>query len=109
MKNSVNVEQIVHSRLLTVAEAADIAAKTEERKSKAVRDTAKATEEATAVTKSSVSILERQQAILEFQANGYSKGQASILAYAKAAGVAASEIQEIGKVLQAQRTLMGIS
>jgi len=89
------------------AKAADIAAKTEERKAKAVRETAKATEEATAATKSSVSILERQQTILEFQANGYSKGQASILAYAKAAGVAATEIQEIGKVLQAQRTLMG--
>lgn len=89
------------------AKAADIAAKTEERKAKAVRETVKATEEATAATKSSVSILERQQTILEFQANGYSKGQASILAYAKAAGVAATEIQEIGKVLQAQRTLMG--
>lgn len=89
------------------AKAAEIAARTEERKSKAVRDTTKATEEATVATKSSVSILERQQTILEFQANGYSKGQASILAYAKAAGVAASEIQEIGKVLQAQRTLMG--
>lgn len=89
------------------AKAVDITAKTEERKAKAVRETAKATEEATAATKSSVSILERQQTILEFQANGYSKGQASILAYAKAAGVAATEIQEIGKVLQAQRTLMG--
>lgn len=92
---------------LARAKAAEVTAKTEERKNKAVRDTTKATEEATTAAKAQVSILERQQTILEFQANGYSKGQSSILAYAKAAGVAASEIQEIGKVLQAQRALMG--
>ena len=89
------------------AKAADITAKTEERKAKAIKASTEATDAATSATKSSISILERQQTILEFQTNGYSKGQSSILAYAKAAGVAASEIEEIGKVLQTQRTLMG--
>jgi phage-related minor tail protein len=79
----------------------------ETKKAKALKATTQAVDESTESAKKSVSILERQQTILEFQANGYSKGQSSILAYAKAAGVASDEIQEIGRVLQAQRTLMG--
>ena len=58
-------------------------------------------------TKKTTSVLERQQTILEFMAQGYSKGQSSQLAYAKAAGALTSEIEQLGKVLQTQRTLMG--
>lgn len=52
-------------------------------------------------------ILERQQTILEYQAKGFSKGQASTLAYAKAVGATTTELEQLGKVLQTQRTLMG--
>lgn len=58
-------------------------------------------------TKKTTSVLERQQTILEFMAQGYSKGQSSQLAYAKAAGALTNEIEQLGKVLQTQRTLMG--
>lgn len=52
-------------------------------------------------------ILERQQTILEYQAKGFSKGQASTIAYAKAVGATTTELEQLGKVLQTQRTLMG--
>lgn len=58
-------------------------------------------------TKKQVTVLERQQMILEFMTQGFSKGQSSQLAYAKAAGALTDEIEQLGKVLQTQRTLMG--
>jgi len=58
-------------------------------------------------TRKQTSVLERQQMILEFMAEGYSKGQASQLAYAKAAGALTDELQTLGTVLQTQRKLMG--
>lgn len=58
-------------------------------------------------TRKNVSVLERQQMILEFMTQGFSKGQSSQLAYAKAAGALTGEIEQLGKVLQTQRTLMG--
>lgn len=57
--------------------------------------------------KKQTSVLERQQMILEFMTQGFSKGQSSQLAYAKAAGAVTDEIEQLGKVLQTQRTLMG--
>lgn len=63
--------------------------------------------EVEATTKKQVSVLERQQMILEFMTQGFSKGQSSQLAYAKAAGAVTAEIEQLGKVLQTQRTLMG--
>jgi len=63
--------------------------------------------EVEATTKKQVSVLERQQMILEFMTQGFSKGQSSQLAYAKAAGAVTTEIEQLGKVLQTQRTLMG--
>ena len=106
-KAQAKVEKDLAAAEASKAKANKDNAQAEAIKSKALEKTTKATEDATTATKASVSILERQQTILEYQANGYSKGQSSILAYAKAAGVAASEIQEIGQVLQAQRALMG--
>lgn len=69
-----------------------------------IADSSKKVESA---TKKSVTVLERQQMILEFMTQGFSKGQSSQLAYAKAAGAVTDEIQQLGKVLQTQRTLMG--
>jgi hypothetical protein len=59
-----------------------------------------------AAVKSS-SVLERQNLILEYMAQGNSKGQASILATAKAAGALDDEMLELNKTLVTQRTLIG--
>lgn len=72
-----------------------------------VKTQAKAVKEATEETNKSTAALQRQQDILSFMTQGFSKGQSSVLAYAKAAGAATSEITELGKVLDRQRTLMG--
>ena len=72
-----------------------------------IKETAKATEQSTKATKENVTILERQQDILKFMTEGYSKGQASVLAYAKASGALAGDIDLLGKTLKTQRTLMG--
>jgi len=58
------------------------------------------------VTKVS-NVLERQQDILAFMASGFSKGQASVLAYGKTAGLAAEQIKVLGGVLDTQRKLIG--
>ena len=61
---------------------------------------------AQAASKSS-SVLERQNLILEYMAQGNSKGQASILATAKAAGALDDEMLQLNKTLVTQRTLIG--
>ena len=61
---------------------------------------------AQAAAKSS-SVLERQNLILEYMAQGNSKGQASILATAKAAGALDDEMLALNKTLVTQRTLIG--
>jgi phage-related minor tail protein len=58
-------------------------------------------------TAKSSSVLERQNLILEYMAQGNSKGQASILATAKAAGALDDEMLELNKTLVTQRTLIG--
>jgi hypothetical protein len=64
------------------------------------------TKSAQAAAKSS-SVLERQNLILEYMAQGNSKGQASILATAKAAGALDDEMLQLNKTLVTQRTLIG--
>jgi hypothetical protein len=61
----------------------------------------------TDATRKSASVLERQNLILEYMAQGNSKGQASILATAKAAGALDDEMLELNKTLVTQRTLIG--
>ena len=73
----------------------------------AERRRTEATEESTRAGQRNVSILQRQSDILEFQAQGWSKGQSSILATAKAANIAADEMEKLQKVLETQRKLMG--
>lgn len=58
-------------------------------------------------TGKSTNLLERHNLILQYQAEGNSKGQASILASAKAAGMLDHELLELNKTLVLQRTLMG--
>jgi phage-related minor tail protein len=58
-------------------------------------------------TKKTQSVLERQKDILDFMTQGYSRGQSSTLAMAKASGTLTSEIRELGEVLQVQRRLIG--
>jgi len=82
-------------------------AKAQQATAKAVESTEKAQKSAAAAVAKSTSILERQKDILGFQTQGFSKGQSSILAYGKAAGLAATDIGELGKVLETQRKLMG--
>jgi lambda family phage tail tape measure protein len=55
----------------------------------------------------SASVLERQNLILEYMAQGNSKGQASILATAKAAGALDDEMLQLNTTLKTQRTLIG--
>lgn len=57
--------------------------------------------------KKHTSILERQQMILESMAEGFSKGQASTIAYAKAAGIAADELEILKNTLVSIKTLQG--
>ena len=53
------------------------------------------------------SILERQNSILGFVSEGFTKGQSSILATAKAAGVAGAEFKELTDTLKTLSKLMG--
>lgn len=69
--------------------------------------TGAATEATTESTKKQVTILERQQKVLEYMTQGFSKGQSSVMAYGDAAGLTTRSLDELGKVLQTQRTLMG--
>jgi phage-related minor tail protein len=61
---------------------------------------------ATAVGKST-SMLERQNLILEYMAQGNSKGQASILATARAAGALDEDMLALNNTLKTQRSLIG--
>lgn len=82
-------------------------AKIAEAKAEQALDSAKKSSSDT--SKESVSVLERQRTILEFMTQGYSKGQSSVLAYAKASGSATEEIKDLANVLEVQRKLMGAS
>jgi lambda family phage tail tape measure protein len=66
-----------------------------------------AQEKSTDSTTKSASVLERQNLILEYMAQGNSKGQASILATAKAAGALDDEMLQLNNTLKTQRTLIG--
>lgn len=103
------------------AEAADkelrSALAAEQADQKREKSTSKATEavdKSTGATKknseavsNNTTVLQRQSDILEFQAQGWSKSQAGILATAKAAKTAAGDMQELMRVLETQRKLMG--
>lgn len=79
-----------------------------EAKASAAQDKAAlVTERLTKATKEQQSVLERQESILKFMTEGYSKGQASVLAMAAAGGALSDELKQVGEVLKTQRQLIG--
>jgi lambda family phage tail tape measure protein len=102
-------ESAMDSEKLAQAQAktAEAAAKAELATTKAAlaaEKLSKATDSASDSGKTQMSILEKQQSILDFMTQGYTKGQSTILAYTKASGEATSEV---AKILDAQRQLAG--
>lgn len=81
--------------------------KADQAREASTRKATEATERASRAAKENVTILQRQSDILEFQTQGWSKGQSSILATAKAAKITTEEMKELQKVLETQRKLMG--
>lgn len=79
----------------------------EQKREKALKKTTEAVDENTSATSKHTSVLQRQSDILEFQAQGWSKSQAGILATARAAKTAAEDMQKLMEVLDTQRKLMG--
>jgi hypothetical protein len=59
------------------------------------------------VQKRSQSILEKQVSVLSIMGDGWSKGQAGVLAAAQAAGIANNEFQKLKDTLASQRRLVG--
>lgn len=72
-----------------------------------VDKTTKAVDTNTKAVKTNQSILEKQEAILGKMGEGWSKGQASILAAAAAAGAANTEMKKLESTLSSQRRLVG--
>lgn len=93
----------------TQAQANLINAKAEKELAKAIDITDKttaATERLTKATREKQSVEERQEAITRIMAEGYSRGQASILATAEAAGEATERTAEL---LKTQRAMQGVN
>ena len=91
----------IEIKTIIAADKADAARAESIRKAaEAERRRTEATGESTRATRSNVDILQRQNDIYEFLAEGFSKGQASILATAKAAGQLSDELKG---VLEAQK------
>ena len=86
-----------------ISQAAEAAAKAEKAQSGLV----KATKEAGESAKVSMNALEKQTQILENMTLGFSRGQSTVLTYAKAAGLATESLEELKKVLLTQRELVG--
>lgn len=85
----------------------DKEAKTQSAANKPKQESAKANNDVAESTAKSTTALERQQKILEYMTQGFSKGQASILATASAANTATDDLKKLGEVLQTQRKLIG--
>lgn len=91
---------LLQAKALTEVERA------ENLKAKTIQSSTKATEESTRSVSNNVSMLQRQQDIYGFMIEGFSRGQSSILATAKAAGILADEMKTLKAVLQDQRALL---
>ena len=84
--------------------------KVKKKKTEVTKEAAEAETELEQSTKKSTSILEKQQDILNFMSQGFSKGQSTVLAQAKAIGQLSSETENLLKqTLQYQRVLQGAS
>ena len=71
------------------------------------KETSKAVAEVEAETDGTNKVLQRQRDILSFMTQGYSRGQAAIMATAKATGILSQESKELGTNLTVQRQLIG--
>jgi phage-related minor tail protein len=91
----------------TIAQAGAKTEKSSKAVAQAVEKEAKAQDQLAQATKGSTSILQRQQDIREFMTQGFTRGQSSILAYAKAAKTADSDMQALMQTLKSQRALIG--
>lgn len=116
-KVAVETEKVNQAKARTAKVEAEAAAATEKSALAAAKTAAESAKAEAAIlrvekakkaeaetTSKAVSIQERQNSILEFMQQGYTRGQSSILAYAKAAGEATGEI---AKILDLQRQLIG--
>lgn len=102
-KSAISAEKVKQEEAKTAQAVAN--AKIAESKAEKSLDSAK--KDSINTSKQSVSILERQQTILDFMTQGFSKGQASVLAYAKTSGALTDELKQLETVLQTQRKLIG--
>jgi len=105
-ESAINAEKLAQAQANT-AEATAKAELAATKAALAAEKLGKAQDTATDSSKKGMTILERQVTILENMAKGYSRGDASILATAKAMGVANEELAKIGETRQAQRALTG--
>lgn len=88
--------------------------KVDQKREKSTSKATEAVDKSTGATKknseavsNNTTVLQRQSDILEFMAQGWSKGQAGILATAKAAKTAAADMQSLMDVMDKQRKFMG--
>lgn len=88
--------------------------KADQQREKSTSKATEAVDKSTGATKNNseavsnnTTVLQRQSDILEFMAQGWSKGQAGILATAKAAKTAAEDMQSLMDVMDKQRKFMG--
>lgn len=111
LKEAVDVIRQVGTAMDSLAQTSTKVSAAVDKTSKAVKQSnekiVKTTEDSSEAVEKNNKVLERQQDILENMARGFSKGQSSTLAYAKAVGATTAELEDMGRILQAQRTLMG--
>ena len=79
----------------------------QDKAAKKAQATAVAQSNVAQATSVSTNALDRQKDVLAYMTEGFSRGQSSTLAYAKASGLAADQLRELGQVLQTQRKLIG--
>ena len=111
LKEAVRAIQDVGTAMDSLVKSSDKVSTAMEQTSKVVKQNndklSKSAEESGDAVQQTNKVLARQLDILDSMTEGYSKGQSSTIAYAKAVGATADEVKELQQVLQAQRTLLG--
>lgn len=104
--SAINAEKLAQAQAKT-AEATAQAELAAAKAALAAEKLGKAQDSTSGSSKAQISILEKQIMVLEYMAQGHSRGQASMLATAKVAGAVSTEIDALSTTLKTQRTLMG--
>jgi phage-related minor tail protein len=102
-----NAVNSLNQPLDKAAKTSEKLANSQDRVATSAKSVSDSQEEVSKKTTASITALEKQQKILDYMTQGFSKGQSSILAMAEATGTATSDLNELGKVLQTQRKLLG--